>query len=104
MPIWGPVWEYQRNLLTAVKVTRVVTKVCIFVQFVLKALNVFLQLWDKLLNGDFSASPSYFTNATGSHYYYNFMQFEVPGLPCFFPFCAYLLDSTCSRIVTLVFV
>lgn len=36
-----------------------------------------MQVFDELLNGDISRSPSYFTNCTGSVDYYNFLRTKV---------------------------
>ena len=46
-----------------------------------KLLN--FQIWDLLLNGDFSGVPSYYTNVTGCTDYYNYMRCKVgPSLSC----------------------
>ncbi len=35
-------------------------------------------MFDDLLNGDLSGHPSYFTNATGFSYYFNYLLTEPP--------------------------
>jgi len=36
------------------------------------------QIFDDLLNGDLSGHPSYFTNSTGFHYYFNYLVTKDP--------------------------
>jgi vitellogenic carboxypeptidase-like protein len=36
------------------------------------------QVFDSLLNGDLSKHPSYYTNATGFHYYFNYLMADGP--------------------------
>ena len=36
------------------------------------------QVFDDLLNGDLSGHPSYFSNSTGFHYYFNYLITENP--------------------------
>ena len=35
--------------------------------------NIFIQLFDNLLNGDLTGHPSYFAEATGYKWYFNFL-------------------------------
>merc|ERR1719341_895124 len=58
-----------------------------------EAFNVF----DALLNGDLTGLPSLFTNATGFHYYFNYLNTEEPSDMGFYP--AFLELPTTRRAI-----
>lgn len=53
------------------------------------------EAFDNLLNGDLTGLPSFFTNTTGFHYYFNYLETEEPKDMGYYP--AYLELATTRR-------
>ena len=76
------------------KYSALVTKYIKTKQFV-KAFQVF----DDLLNGDLSGHPSYFTNTTGFHYYFNYLLTDQPADFDYYPKFLQLNQTRCDDVV-----